>query len=67
MQIIKKGHLPEHQMRCDFCGCEFTFDINDIHENSDDLNYHLNCPQCHNEIPVCWWKWNAYVREKRGW
>ena len=48
--ILKKGYkkLPEDYVyikKCDICGCEFTYQVEDI-EYDLELGQYIKCPDC---------------------
>lgn len=58
MKIIKQGKLPTAQAKCQYCGCEFEFDITDVdlhigsYTGCPESPATVRCPQCKNEILV---------------
>lgn len=45
IKIIKSGKKEFHTT-CPCCGCEFTYEIEDLHETD-----YVNCPECNADIP----------------
>jgi len=47
MKIIKNGKFSETmETTCTFCGCEFTFESEDMHWSEDGNSANVQCPQC---------------------
>lgn len=46
MKIIKQGKLPTAQMKCEYCGCEFEFTMEDVSYTSFYYGYFIYCPFC---------------------
>ena len=59
VKIIKNGSI-KHTATCDYCGCEFSFEAEDVTKNTvwDDHGghypaacfYEINCPFCTKKI-----------------
>ena len=47
-------HGTKKSVRCDCCGCKFTFDKTDttIKNDRNDLYYFIHCPECGSLITV---------------
>ncbi len=45
IKIIKSGKKEFHTT-CPCCGCEFTYEIEDLHETD-----YVNCPECNADVP----------------
>ena len=50
-KIIKEGKLPVKRMTCNYCGCEFEYDVTDLDIDTIAFvqgfeRYNLRCPHC---------------------
>lgn len=49
ISILKHGNVPRPFAVCRHCGCEFTYDDEDVKKNSKGDEY-IICPDCKDEI-----------------
>ncbi len=63
-KILKHGNKQEHITTCFCCGCEFSYEFEDVidgngyNPNGTSLTYHLpyvTCPECGNMVYVYDW------------
>lgn len=50
IKIIKEGKIDKYEHTCEYCGCVYTYEYEDINYrngNSLTTNPHVICPYCH--------------------
>lgn len=48
IKIIKRG--TKQIAKCETCGCEFSYEQEDVCSEKDTYKVSINCPQCSHEV-----------------